>query len=405
VIWGFARAQPIFWGMLSELLRWNGGIIAVPNGAKYSLQETLNVLMYAATSTNNSPESAAKELRWKNPKAAIPSADTALGYIKSANSVEGILTFFRALNSRFLPLLKIPDTPQDFAIDFHNEGYYGDKNAEGVRGIQPKNGTSWGHVYFTIDWLGSPAHTLDIVNVTGLNKDYAALVKGVVLRLQAMELRSGTIFADREFFNLAVISTCAELGVEFIMAAKIDKRINKLLKQHKEGQGREAAIFKYRFLDEQSPDFYLVAIPNREYDPRKRAGSDNKEFLLFATSIAIDSPEEFVKRVPQSYRARWKIETGYRVKKDFKIRTCTRSYVARVLFFVVQCIMHNFLNLLKRILRITAHQLKTRIVEDLERYLRRGGFRRKLSLRAFYQKITHYNQQRALELWARLAET
>jgi len=295
--------------------------------------------------------------------------------------------------------------PQDFAIDFHNESYYGEKNAEGVRGIQPKNGTSWGYVYFTLDWLGSPAHTLDIVNVTGLNKDYAALMRGVILRLQALKLRTGTIFADREFFNLAVIFTCFELGVDFIMAAKIDKGIHKLLKQHKEGQGREAAVFKYRFLDEQSPDFYLVAIPNREYDRRKRAGPDNKEFLLFATSIAFDSPEEFIKRVPQSYRARWKIETGYRVKKEFKIRSCTRSYVARVLFFVVQCIMHNFLNLLKRILRITVHQLKTRIIEDLERYLKRGGFRRKLSLRVFYEQITRYDQQRALELWTRLVGT
>ena len=136
---------------------------------------------------------------------------------------------------------------------------------------------------------------------------------------------------------------------------------------------------------------------------RGSAGPENKEFLLFATSIAFDSPEKFVKRVPQSYRARWKIETGYRVKKEFKIRTCSRSYVARVLFFVVQCLMHNFLNLLKRILRITAHQLKARIVEDIERYLRRGGFRRKLSLRAFYEKIAHYNQQRKLELRARVS--
>jgi len=390
--------------MLSELLRWNGGIIAVPNGAKYNLQETLNVLAYAATSTNNSPEAAANELRRTNPEASVPSADTVLGYIKSANNVEGILSYFRALNSRFLPLLKIPDTPQDFAIDFHNEGYYGEKNAEGVRGIQPKNGTSWGHVYFTIDWLGSPAHTLDIVNVTGLNKDYAALVKGVVLRVQALKLRSGTIFADREFFNLAVISTCSELGVDFIMAAKIDKRINKLLKRHKEKHGRESAIFKYHFLDEQSPEFYLVAVPNREYDPRKRAGPANKEFLLFATSIAFDSPEKFVKRVPQSYRARWKIETGYRVKKDFKIRTCARSYVARVLFFTIQCIMHNFLNLLKRILRITAHQLKARIVEDLDRYLRRGRFWNNIALRTFYAKIAHYNRCRTVELRSRLAE-
>lgn len=391
--------------MLSELLHWNGGIVAVPDGAEYSLQETLNVIAYAATSTNNSPEAAANELRQKNPEASVPSADTVLNYIDAANSVAGILSFFRALNSVMLPLLKIPDTPQDFAIDFHAVGYYGDKNTEGVRGIRPKNGTSWGHEYFTIDWLGSPVHTLAIVNVTGLEKDYAALVKGVVGRIQAMGLLIRAIFADREHFNLAVISTFFELGVDFIMAAKADKRINKLLKRHKEEHGHESVIFRYHFLDERSPGFYLVAISNREYDPQKRAGPKNKEFLLFATSIAFNSPEEFVKRVPQSYRARWKIETGYRVKKEVRIRTCSRSHVVRVLFFVVQCIMHNFLNLLKRILRITAHQLKARIVEDIERYLRRGGFRIKLSLRTFYERIAHYNQQRARELRARLART
>jgi len=246
----------------------------VPEGAEYGLQDTLNVIAYAATSTSNSPEAAAKELRQKNPEAAVPSADTVLNYIRIANSVEGILAFFRALNSHILPQLKIPDTPQNFAVDFHNEGYYGDKNAEGLRGIKPKNGTSGGHVYFSIDWLGSPAHTLDIVNVTGLEKDYAALVEGVVRRIRAMGLQIRAIFADREHFNLAVISKFFELGVDFTMVAKADKRINKLLKRHKEEQGHESAIFRYHFLDERSPEFYLVAIPNREYDPRKRGAGE-----------------------------------------------------------------------------------------------------------------------------------
>ena len=117
-------------------------MLCLNGGAEYSQQETLNVSAYAATSTNNSVEAAANELRRKMPEASVPSADTVLSYIQTANSIEEILSFFRALNSRFLPLLEIPNTPQDFAIDFHNEGYYGEKNAEGVRGIQPKNGTS-----------------------------------------------------------------------------------------------------------------------------------------------------------------------------------------------------------------------------------------------------------------------
>ena len=237
-----------------------------------------------------------------------------------------------------------------------------------------------------------------------MNKDYAALVEGVVNRIRAMGLQIRTILEDRELFNLAAILKFYELGVDFIMAAKIDKRMRKLLEQHKRENGRETALFKYKFKDERSPEFYLVAILNPDYDSAKREGRGNKEFLLFATSIAFESPEEFVKRVPKRYRERWKIETGYRVKKEFKIRTCSRSYVARVLFFVVQCIMHNFLNALKRILRITAHQLKSRIVEDIERLLKRGRFRNDISLRAFYTKIAYYNRYRVLELRSRLAE-
>ena len=59
--------------------------------------------------------------------------DTVHTYIKTVNDIENILSFFRRLNSVFLELLNIPNIPQDFAIDFHNEGYFGDKNTKGVR--------------------------------------------------------------------------------------------------------------------------------------------------------------------------------------------------------------------------------------------------------------------------------
>ena len=84
--------------MLSELLRSNGGIIRIPEGATYSLDDVIAVIAYAATSTANSPEAAVRELKRKMPDAAIPSADTVLGYIYE-NNAEDILSFFRKLNS------------------------------------------------------------------------------------------------------------------------------------------------------------------------------------------------------------------------------------------------------------------------------------------------------------------
>ena len=80
------------------------------------------------------------------------------------------------MNEEFLDKQRIPDTPQDVAIDFHDCPYYGDKNEAGVRGMKPKNGTSWGYSYLTLDMVGDFKQTLDIMNImniTGLNKNYA----------------------------------------------------------------------------------------------------------------------------------------------------------------------------------------------------------------------------------------
>jgi len=387
--------------MLSELLCSNGGIIRVPEGGTYTQEDTIAVISYAATSTANSVEASVSELKRKMPDATIPSADTVFNYIYE-NEIEEILSFFRKVTSEVLALTGMPEGPVDVAVDFHDKGYYGDKNDPGVRGIKPKNGTSWGYSFFTIDMLWEELkQTLDIVNITGLNKDYAILLEGVVNQLKAMGIKIGTMFLDREFFNLVSILALFNLDQDFIMAARVNKRIKRMLEEHKRKNGVTPAIFGYRFVDKRSPEFYLVAIPNPDYDPK---GDKKKaEFHLFATSINFGSVEEFVKRVPEEYRRRWNIETGYRVKNNFKIRTCSKKGVARVLFFVIQSIMHNFLNVQKSILSITAYELKSLITEDIQKYLHDGKFSNMVPFREFYAKMTGYNERRVMELRWQLA--
>ena len=147
----------------------------------------------------------------------------------------------------------------------------------------------------------------------------------------------------------------------------------------------------------------MIAIPNPDYDPFKIKTKGNREFFLFATSINFGSVEKFIKRVPEEYRKRWNIETGYRVKNEFKIRTCSRSYVVRTLFFVIQCIFHNFLNVLKRVLCITACMLKSVISEDISDYLANDRvFYHNIPLRVFYSEMVRYIVDRDLKLVKRL---
>jgi hypothetical protein len=45
--------------------------------------------------------------------------------------------------------------------------------------------------------------------------------------------------------------------------------------------------------------------------------AEKKEYILFATNKDVKSIEEFEKSIPEEYKKRWNIETGYRVKNDF----------------------------------------------------------------------------------------
>lgn len=66
-------------------------IITLPESANYDCQDTLNVLLHAATSPTNSLESASNDLKDKNPDLRIPSAATIFNYIKD-NDIEDINT-------------------------------------------------------------------------------------------------------------------------------------------------------------------------------------------------------------------------------------------------------------------------------------------------------------------------
>jgi hypothetical protein len=131
--------------ILMNKLCGEGKFIRVPEGAEYSAEDATNVVLHAATSFSNSIEAAVQDLREMHPISRIPCADTVHTYIKW-NGIDEMMSFFRKMNSEFIDMVNISDSPQDIAIDFHNIQYYGDKNTKGVVGIQPKNGNVVGAI-------------------------------------------------------------------------------------------------------------------------------------------------------------------------------------------------------------------------------------------------------------------
>ena len=375
----------------------DSGIFRVPKNAMYKPSDLANVLIHASTSTANSIESAVQDLMVCFPDSKIPSADTVHSYLQDAHKNE-LLNSFTKMNSFFSDNSLIRDTAQTLAIDFHNIPYYGSKNTKCISGIQPKNGTSWGHSYLTTDIVGSFNQTLDVIPLTGLNKDYSILIEGILKRIRTQSITIEKILMDREFFNLKVIQACENGDTKFIMPAKYDKRIKAVVSEFEKNNGRVPGIFHYKFKDATCPWFYLILMPNQFYDPSKKDGIDNKRFFTFATNIEYGSAEEFFSSVPKEYRVRWNIETGYRVKNIFKIRTCSKSPIVRLFLFLLQCLIHNYLNMLKRILSITAYALKSVVQKGLSISLERKlSQENPVSFSDFYNNGVKFNEFRIYE--------
>ena len=367
-------------------------IITLPAEANYSYQEALNVLLHAATSSTNSLESASNDLRSKIPNIRIPSADTIFNYIKY-NSIDNILSSFRKINDEIFGMMNIKNKVHDIAIDFHDKPYYGTKDTLCVRGIKPKNGTSWGYSFCTLDIIGSSKLTLDVIEINGLSKDYSTLIVSLFGRVEKMGVKVGTVYMDREFFNRKIISKMDEHKLDFVIAAKSNKKIKSILEKHIKENGNTSTVFEYQF-KEGGPNFNIIAIQDQV-----------KGYILFATNKKVGLIDTFTKQIPEEYRKRWNIETGYRVKNDFKIRTCSKSPVARTLFFVIQCIMYNILNVLKSVLDITAYQMKSVINQDIIKAVIEGiNSLCNIPIKLFLDCLTKFNRERNRALRARLRD-
>jgi|GEM_PF-525149 len=371
-------------------------IINLPENTDYCFQDALNVLLHAATSITNSIESASNDLRLKTPNKNVPSADSIHDYI-NFNSINHILSAFRHNNSEIIQLTNLKGSSHDSAIDFHDIPYYGNKNTPGVRGIKPKNGTSWGHSFCTMDIIGETKLTLDVIDINGLTKDYSILIKSLLQNAKTMGIHIKTVLMDREFFNNSTISTLHTSVQKYIIAAKSNKKINGILLEHKKKFGETSTVFAYQF-EIGGPKFNIVAIYNPNYDPKEKNNKNNHEFHLFATNHEVNIASDILKKIPEEYRKRWNIETGYRLKNAFKIRTCSQSHIVRTLLFIIQCILYNIESLLKLIIEIDAYKLKSAISDSIVKIIK-AGYKSifNFQFKSFMKSLLDYNEFRKKE--------
>ena len=159
-------------------------------------------------------------------------------------------------------------------------------------------------------------------------------------------VRIDLIFLDRGFYAIECIRTLKAQRLKFVMPVPRNKAIKKTIKAN---DNDLPIIIKNTVGKENDCETYNLAMIRG-----KTTGKKIAPVFCFATNFTNKTTEQ----ISELYRKRWSIETGYKSKKKFRVRTSSTNNIIRMLYFYFECLLYNIWYETKNILPITIESFK-----------------------------------------------
>jgi putative transposase len=266
-----------------------------------------------------------------------PNGDTLLYHLKKFSSSE-LLESYEKITDQVITMAKnrgLLNGPVDYAIDFTDELYYGDRKDPMVVGTKPQKGTSKAYRFATITLIDKECRltirSLPVGKDTLKHEVVADLVKYTQERIEI-----GVLCIDRGFYSGDVFTTLNNLGIKYVIPAVLNPK----------------NVWKMR--GQQPPKIIPITIG----DPKKKSVSVNLVITLdkdmekrgFVTNMVVNRMH--TRKLSALYSKRWGIETSYRVKKDFRPKTTSKNYVIRLFYFLFSVALYNLWEFINVILAL-----------------------------------------------------
>jgi hypothetical protein len=240
---------------------------------------------------------------------------------------------------------KLFTVPVMAAIDKHDIPRY-DPDVDGgfLRRGKRKDGTTRFETYATLQCVEEGRRAQIACEQTGLFAENAGVVESLVTASRLEGVRVFLLLLDREFFSSKVMNKMYRLRQRFLMPCRLTSGVKRALEEY--ALKKREMISRYTLNpsakeeDVEPASFNLVILPRRgckkegETDPAKR-------FIPFATNMPVGDILWNVKRVPEDYRCRWGIESGYVGVERLRARTTSRNHSVRLLYFYYALILYN----------------------------------------------------------------
>jgi hypothetical protein len=289
----------------------------------------------------------------------ICSADTVINRIK-AYGWRNILFDFKNINLKlFKKWIDRPKGKVYLAVDYHDIPRYVKKQRDWKKRrkkcddidklvhSRKQSGTHSFHRIISVDIVEDDKFTIDFEPVfqdADQGKIPISLLENIC---KLVDIKA--VLFDRGFFKAVTVDRLKERNIPFIIRAIKTKQINRSLEEFKDVK-REWHVYDYEFnkTAHDSRDRRRMRVKTKlvitdnsvvEGISAEKYAEDDRYFM-FITNIPVDSQETAFK-LASDFRKRWRIETGYKTKKQFRGKTCSLSYAVRLFLILLSFVLYN----------------------------------------------------------------
>lgn len=226
------------------------------------------------------------------------------------------------LMGSFNEKLKLPKKV-NLAIDFHNKKFYGNKNNFEVMGSK---GGKYVKKYIEAS-LTNPKYFISAYPVNQITNNKIKLIDKILDGFyEKYDSKINLILIDREFFSKKVVEYFCSNNLKFIMPAKKDSAIKKLVEQFR--LGKIESKIRYKFGE------YFVNLLFLKVEEEVYVFMTNTKYSPLKASLL--------------YKKRWQIETNFREQNNFLFKTKTLNFDIRYFAFVLAGLLFNLWHLSRK---------------------------------------------------------
>ena len=168
----------------------------------------------------------------------------------------------------------------------------------------------------------------------------ADTIERLVTQARLEGVRISILLADREFSTSPVMNRLKKLRQVFLMPCRLTPRMKLALIEH--DQGKRGTVSEFVVGENDRGERAVLAHPR--HLPRKGSKGERdplKRYIPFATNLPAGKILWNLRRLPEDYRRRWGIESGYAGLEQLRARTTSRNHALRLTYFFYSLILYN----------------------------------------------------------------